>query len=148
MVKDNAVFSARKALEGSTLLFVAMMLVNVLNYGYALVLGRLFGPAQYGAYASFISLFLLITLLPMTLQQVNAKYTAMGESVTRYTVQLALIIGSVLGIMLAITSSPLSQLINLPQSWLIGLGAVLPFYALIGALRGEVQGQQAFGVLG
>lgn len=141
-------FSFQQALKGSTVLFAAMMLVNILNYGYALVLGRIFGPAQYGAYASFMSLFLLITLLPMTLQQIGAKYAATGESVINYNLKLAAIIGTTLGVVLVITSKQLSNIINLPYMWLIGLGAVLPFYALLGVLRGEAQGKQAFVSLG
>lgn len=138
----------RRALRGSTLLFGATMVVNLLNYGYAMVLGRLFGPEPYGAYASFMSLFLLLTLLPMTLQQVGARFAAAGESAIAVTSRQALSIGSLGATLLALFSGPLAQLLQLPQGWLIGLALALPCYALLGAVRGEAQGRQAFGTLG
>lgn len=138
----------RQALAGSSLLFAAMMVVNALNYGYALVLGRFFGPAEYGAYASFMSLFLLVSLLPMTLQQVGAKYAAAGSSVVAYTARLGLGLGGAAGLALVLTAGPLGGLIRLPPAWLVGLGVTLPFFALLGCLRGEAQGRQAFAPLG
>lgn len=137
-----------RVLTGSSLLFVAMMIVNVLNYGYALVLGRYFGPQQYGAYAAFISFFLLLTLFPMTLQQVNARFAATEQSVLVYTSRLAIIIGILVAGLLIMVSAPLSQLIHLPQNWLIGFAVLFPLYALLGVLRGETQGQQTLGLLG
>ena len=148
LLKDFCVNSFKKALEGSSLLFIAMMLVNILNYGYALVLGRFFGPLEYGAYASFISLFLLVSLLPLTLQQVAAKYSASGSSVAWFTSRSGLFLGSCLGALLFLFAKPLAELIHLPSTWLMGLAAMLPLYALMGSSRGEAQGEQAFKVLG
>jgi O-antigen/teichoic acid export membrane protein len=143
-----SVSSIRQMLQGSSILFIAMMVVNGLNYAYTLLLGRLMGPNDYGAYASFISLFLIMALLPMTLQQVTAKFTASGESVIAYTSRLGFWLGSAVGIVLFLLSGPLSSLVHLPQIWLIGIALFLPIYALLGALRGETQGKQHFSHLG
>ena len=136
------------ALGGGSLLFAAIMLVNVLNYGYAVALGRFLGPESYGSYASFISLILLVSLLPLTVQQVTAKYAAANKSVLSSALKQSLILGSLLGLSLALSANWLAPLINLPVAWLVGLGVALPVYALIGALRGEVQGQQRLAHLG
>ena len=138
----------KSALSGGSLLFGAVMLVNVLNYGYALFLGRFLGPEAYGAYASFMSLFLIISLLPLTLQQVTAKYAAAGESVLTYGFSLALSWGGLFGLGLALSSPFLGPTVKLPPLWLLLLGLSLPLYALLGALRGEAQGQQRLGRLG
>lgn len=138
----------KKVLTGSGLLFSAMMIVNILNYGYALVLGRLFGPVAYGAYASFISLFLLVSLLPLTLQQITAKYAAAKTSVAGFTSRVALATGILLGLALFLLAPVLAPIIKLPATWLMGLGIFLPLYALMGTGRGEAQGEQAFTVLG
>ncbi|GGK39721.1 hypothetical protein GCM10008955_36940 [Deinococcus malanensis] len=121
-----------------------MLVVNVLNYGYAVVLGRVFGPSEYGAYASFISLFLLVALLPLTLQQAGARYAAINESVAAYTTRLAWIAGGGFGLVLVAGSFWLSPLLNLPAGWLVWLGVLVPFYAWLGVLRGEAQGLQNF----
>lgn len=138
----------RSALSGSTWLFAAVMLVNILNYGYALVLGRFLGPVEYGQYASYISLFLLVGLLPLTLQQVVTKYSAEGQQVLGYALRLALLVGAVLGGLLMVFAVPLGALVSLPASWLLGLGLLMPAYAVLGSLRGEVQGQQKLPLLG
>jgi O-antigen/teichoic acid export membrane protein len=140
--------SIRQMLQGSSILLVSMMVVNALNYGYTLLLGRFLGPHDYGVYASFISLFLMMVLLPMTLQQVTAKFSASGESVIAYTSRLALWLGGAVGILLFIFSGAIASLVHLPQMWLMAMALFLPIYTLLGALRGETQGKQHFSQLG
>lgn len=121
-----------------------MMLVNVFNYGYAVVLGRLFGPVQYGAYASFTSLFLLISLLPLTFQQVGARYAATGQSIVGSAVRLGWLSGTALALVLVGGAFWLGPVLNLPALWLVALGIVAPIYVWTGVLRGEAQGRQNF----
>ena len=134
----------RRALGGSAVLMAATMTVNLLNYGYALALGRHFGPAAYGSYASFVALFLVIALWPLTLQQVAARFAAGGQSVLGYLWRLGWSSGVVGGVLLAAAVLPLSRLLNLPWPWLIGLAVLTPFFTLTGVLRGEAQGQARF----
>jgi O-antigen/teichoic acid export membrane protein len=136
------------ALRGSLILFGSVMVVNLLNYGYALVLGRWLGPGEYGAYVSFMSLFLIIMLLPLTLQQIGARYAASGNSVIGYTRNMAFIAGGTLGLLTILFSASLSSTLNLPQTWLVGLGLIFPIFGLLGALRGEAQGERNFSRLG
>lgn len=135
---------AKRALGGSTILLIAVMLVNVLNYGYALVLGRTLGPAAYGAYASFVALFLILSLWPLTLQQVAARFSATGGSVQGVLMPLALKSGIGLGTLLLVLAVPLSKVLHLPAAWLMGLAALLPLFVLTGVLRGEAQGEARF----
>ncbi len=134
----------RKALGGSAVLMGATMAVNLLNYGYALVLGRHFGPAAYGSYASFVALFLVLTLCPLTLQQVAARFAASGRSVLTYLWRLGWYSGLAGGLLLAASAIPLSRLLNLPWPWLIGLALLMPWFTLTGVLRGEAQGEARF----
>ena len=138
----------KSILAGTSILFIAVMFGNVLNYGYALVLGRFLGPEQYGKYASFMSLFLMLSLLPLTFQQIGAKYCAEGKSVARYTTKLALVLGGGMGIALAVFAQALEKLLNLPASWLIAFALCFPLYSLLGVFRGEVQGAERFALLG
>lgn len=138
----------RRFLHNSLALFAAMLVVNVLNYGYALVLGRWLGPAEYGSYAAFMSLFLLLTVLPLSLQQVGARHAAAGSSALGYTRLQALRLGGGLGAGLTLLCVPLGLVSSLPPLWYAILGAFLPLYALLGAARGETQGRQQQGRLG
>lgn len=135
-------------LRGSLVLFAAMLLVNVLNYGYALLLGRYLGPVEYGAYAAFMSLFLLVTLLPMTLQQTGARYRAMGMSVAGYTSRLGFWAGGAIGLLMLVFCVPLGQMAHLPWGWFAFFGILMPIYGLLGVARGEAQGRQEYGRLG
>ncbi|MDX2004753.1 MAG: oligosaccharide flippase family protein [Meiothermus sp.] len=134
-------------LRSSALLMGAMVVVNLLNYGYALILGRWLGPAEYGGYAAFTSLFLVLTVLPLTLQQLGARYTAAGGALA-YTRAHALKVGTGLGLGLLALSIPLERLTSLPAAWYAALAVFLPVYALLGAARGEVQGKEQQGRLG
>ncbi|ULH17758.1 hypothetical protein MF271_20335 (plasmid) [Deinococcus sp. KNUC1210] len=135
---------AKRALGGSGILLLAVMLVNVLNYGYALILGRTLGPAAYGAYASFVALFLILSLWPLTLQQVAARFAATGSSVRGLLVPLAWKSGTALGLLLLLLAVPLSRVLMLPAPWLIGLAVLMPLFGLTGVLRGEAQGEARF----
>jgi len=134
----------RRALSGSGVLLLTVMLVNLLNYGYALILGRTLGPTAYGAYASFIALFLILSLWPLTLQQVAARFSATGGSVLGFLRPLSLKSGTVLGAVLLLLASPLSKVLHLPTPWLMGLALLTPLFGLTGVLRGEAQGEARF----
>jgi O-antigen/teichoic acid export membrane protein len=138
----------RRALSGSGLLMGAVMLVNGLNYGYALCLGRALGPAAYGAYASFVALFLILNLWPLTLQQVAARYAASGQSVLALLRPLAWRSGLLLGGLQLLLTPLLSRALQLPWPWLVGLAALTPLFSLTGVLRGEAQGAARFLPLG
>ncbi|MEZ4632679.1 MAG: hypothetical protein R2880_18530 [Deinococcales bacterium] len=71
-----------RVLEHQALLFMAaMMLVNGLNYLYAFALARLLGAESYGAYTAFASLFLILSLWPLSLQHISARYRAMSQDI-------------------------------------------------------------------
>lgn len=138
----------RRALTGSGLLLAAVMVVNILNYGYALVLGRLLGPGGYGTYASFVAVFLLLNLWPLTLQQVAAQSAASGRQVEGFLRPLGAWSGVALGLLLAVTAHPVAAALQLPWGWVLGLAAMLPFFTLTGVLRGEAQGHERFVPMG
>jgi O-antigen/teichoic acid export membrane protein len=122
-------------------LFVAMLLVNGLNYANNLILGRMLEPGAYGTYATFTALFLVISLLPSAMQQLAARdiQTDHGSANYRLALHLGLIAAVLIGILGQLTASTF----QLPSLWLLALAALMPGYALLGALRGQQQARNS-----
>ncbi len=62
--------------KGSAVLFVGSTIVNLANYLYHLLMGRMLGPVDYGILASLISLIYLLTIPNTTLMLVAVKYVS------------------------------------------------------------------------
>ncbi len=63
-------------LRNSTVLFAGTMLVNVLNYLFHLVIGRMVSPIEYGEIESLISLLTIISVGAGTLTLIATKHAA------------------------------------------------------------------------
>lgn len=125
-----------------------MIAVNGLNYGNNLVLGRVLGPTEYGSYAAFSALFLVVSLLPISLQQAGARFSAGGRTRLDSNARLAMVSSAGLGLVLLMSAQPTAQALRIEVGWLVALGLALPLYALLGTLRGEVQGRELVRSLG
>lgn len=71
-----ALISKNAFLKNSTILFVGTMVVNVLNYIFHLIVGRVVDPSAYGEIESLISLLTIISVPAGTLTLVATKYAA------------------------------------------------------------------------
>jgi O-antigen/teichoic acid export membrane protein len=118
-------------------LFIAMLLVNGLNYANNLILGRVLEPALYGTYATFTAVFLVISLLPSAMQQLGARDSQTSHASASY--RLALRWGVIAAVSLVILGQLAASTFQLPSLWLLALAALMPGYALLGALRGQQQ---------
>lgn len=122
-------------------LFVAMLLVNGLNYANNLILGRVLEPSVYGTYATFTAVFLVISLLPSAMQQLAARDSQIGHATASY--RLALQWGLIAAVLLGILGQLAASTFQLPSLWLLALAALMPGYALLGALRGQQQARSS-----
>lgn len=68
--------SENSFLRNSVVLFAGTMLVNVLNYVFHLVIGRMVSPSAYGEIESLISLLTIISVGAGTLTLIATKYAA------------------------------------------------------------------------
>lgn len=67
-------------LAGSFVLFVGTTIANFGNYIYHLLMGRLLGPADYGALVSLISLIYIISVASLTLNTVVVRFTSIFKA--------------------------------------------------------------------
>jgi O-antigen/teichoic acid export membrane protein len=134
---------SRTPLKSVSVLFMAMIAVNVFSQLNNLVLGRVLGPEAYSAYAAFTALFMILTLLPSAWQQVSARFAASDPEALPDVSSLAF--GSSLPVMLILllVSPWLAAALKLPVLWLIGLALVTPAYVLLGERRGVFQAANA-----
>jgi hypothetical protein len=131
--------SSPAPVAAASALLTSIIAVNILNYANTVTLGRWLGPADYSAYAAMLALFLVLTLLPLTWQQVSARFTASQASARSQIGGLAF--GSSLLVTLGflIACPWLATRLNLPWWWLAAIGLILPLYGLLGVQRGILQ---------
>src|ERR1700732_3370730 len=67
-------------LNGSAIMLVAMMLVNVFNFAYNMVMARMLGPGAFGNINAAVTLLLLASCISLAFQLVCAKFVARNHS--------------------------------------------------------------------
>lgn len=148
--------SARSTmLNGSAIMLVAMMLVNVFNFAYNMVMARMLGPAAFGNINAAVTLLLLASCISLAFQLVCAKFVARNHSdsskaaVVHSLLGKAWIASLALGAVLFLSQKLVATYLNVPSPWIIGLLAVgIAAYAPLGVKRGAMQGVYAFPRLG
>ncbi len=140
--------SGRAALGKASGLLITTVAVSAINYANTLILARLLVPAEYGAYTTFTAVFMALTLLPVTLQQLEARRVAMHAGEVGLDLRPVVRSSLPLAALILIGALWLAPLLQLPGWWLIALGLGTPVYALLGALRGAAQGKLRMSALG
>jgi O-antigen/teichoic acid export membrane protein len=148
--------SARSTmLNGSAIMIVAMMLVNVFNFAYNMVMARMLGPGAFGNINAAVTLLLLASCISLAFQLVCAKFVARNHSdsskaaVVHSLLGKAWIVSLAVGAALFLAQKPVANYLNVPSPWIIGLLAVgIAAYAPLGVKRGAMQGVCAFPRLG
>src|ERR1700727_3874809 len=69
-------------LSGSFIMLVAMMLVNIFNFAYNMVMARMLGPAAFGNINAAVTLLLLASCVSLAFQLVCAKFVARSPADT------------------------------------------------------------------
>ena len=158
-VAAAAVLSQRSArstmLNGSAIMLVAMMLVNIFNFAYNMVMARMLGPAAFGNINAAVTMLLLASCISLAFQLVCAKFVARNHAdsskaaVVHSLLGKAWIASLALGAVLFLAQRPVATYLNVPSPWIIGLLAIgIAAYAPLGVKRGAMQGVCAFSLLG
>ena len=142
-------------LNGSAIMLVAMMLVNIFNFAYNMVMARMLGPAAFGNINAAVTLLLLASCISLAFQLVCAKFVARNHADSSKAAVVHSLLGKAwmaslaLGAVLFLAQKPVATYLNVPSPWIIGLLAVgIAAYAPLGVKRGAMQGVCAFPRLG
>ncbi|AXG72876.1 sugar isomerase [Flavobacterium arcticum] len=126
---------------------LTILVVNGGNYLYNLLLGRILGPAAFADAAVLITFLLIVSFIGMTFQIVTAKYAVLFHEskftlFMRWMSKRAIIIGTLAGIAIAVSSQYLQTVFNTKSSLMfIIFGAGLPIYFIMSINRGGYQGK-------
>jgi O-antigen/teichoic acid export membrane protein len=142
-------------LNGSAIMLGAMMLVNIFNFAYNMVMARMLGPGAFGNINAAVTLLLLASCISLAFQLVCAKFVARNHSDSSKAAVVHSLLGKAwmaslaLGGVLFLAQKPVATYLNVPSPWIIGLLAIgIAAYAPLGVKRGAMQGVCAFPRLG
>jgi len=142
-------------LNGSAIMLVAMMLVNIFNFAYNVVMARMLGPAAFGHINAAVTMLLLASCISLAFQLVCAKFVARNHAdsskaaVVHSLLGKAWIASLALGAVLFLAHKPVATYLNVSSPWIVGLLAIgIAAYAPLGVKRGAMQGVCAFPRLG
>ncbi len=140
--------------KSSGILFLGMMTVNVCNYLFHLMMGRMLGPVDYGVLAALISIFCIIQVFSGTVKTVTVKFVSsfaaqeQFDKIRSFMIKLSenLFIASlILFLLFIIFSSRVAQFLNIPIiSPIILLSTFLLMVFVLPLNRGILQGLQEF----
>ena len=135
-------------------MFSSTMVVNVINYIYNLLVGRLLGPSDYGVFVSLLSLTLIFSGVSGTVQTVITRYAAIlkyensQRTIYRYFIK-ALQIFSIVGVFVLVLffflTPYMKRFLNIDLSmpvYVVGILVGISFITPIA--RGTLQGIQDY----
>ena len=142
-------------LGGSVIMLVSMMLVNVFNFSYNIVMARWLGPAEFGHINAAVTLLLLASCVSLAFQLVCAKFVARNKSDGGKAAVVHTLLGKAwlaslgMAAVLFLAQGPIARYLNVPHPWTIAfLAAGIAVYAPLGVKRGGMQGVCSFPRLG
>ena len=141
-------------LRHSLLLFISMMVVNLSNMGYQMVVSRLLPPSEYAFLASFLGVLLILSRPMSVLSTGMNHYTRIllqehreGDikRLLRKWILLSLLPAILLCLLTILFRKPLCELFNLNRELpLLVLALSLPVFFVMPVLTGTIQGLQYF----
>lgn len=140
------------------IMFLAQSLVNIFNYAYKIILGRMLGPSNFGVLVTLSSIFLIFGSLSGSFSLVLTKFTSQFKAEKKESNIFLLLKYSFLGILFFslilfflffIFSNKIANFLNINSNMpIIILGIAISFSFLITPFRGILRGLHKFTYLG
>src|SRR5215468_2948288 len=67
-------------LSGSLIMLISMLLVNLFNFAYNIVMARVLGPGEFGHINAAVTILLLASCVSLAFQLVCTKFVARNKS--------------------------------------------------------------------
>ena len=140
------------------IIFIASSLVNLINFFYQIIMGRLLGPSEYGVLTTLISLLYIAGAITGTFQtsvtRNIATYNAQNNKYkiknffNKITIRF-FILACFIFILLVLLLKPITSFLNMDSSLpFIILGVVIILGSLNSVAAGIIQGMGRFKILG
>jgi O-antigen/teichoic acid export membrane protein len=139
------------------IMFSSTMIVNVINYIYNILVGRLLGPSDYGVFVSLLSFTMIFAGISGTVQIVITRYAAIlkyensQRTLYRYfirAIQIFSAVGVFVFILFFVSTPYIKKFLNIDVStpvYVVGMLLGVSFIAPIA--RGTLQGIQDYKAL-
>lgn len=120
--------ASHELISGSTYYFIGNMVGNVFAFLFNLFLARHFSPVDYGIYASLLSFFSLVLLVPQsflaTIIQFATKYFSSNETEKAkklywQTLSFLAIVGFIIFITISLSTHAIGSFLHVSNIWLI-----------------------------
>lgn len=137
MIKKALVLLSHPLLSGSAVMIIGTNFVNILNYLYHLVMGRLLGPAFYGELAALFSLVGILGIVTLTLNTVIVKYISSAGSdpetkgLIRWFTKKILAFSVALFILVAVSSPFIAAFLKIENIILVFFVGVVAIFSLL-----------------
>lgn len=139
-----------KFLSHNLIYFMGGNIVNVINYTFHIVTGRLFTPLDYGILSSLLALFFILSVPSMTFQTMVTRKTsdqsrAYHRDWISFVQREMLYFGIALMVIILLLSPLISNFLHLEDIrllWLLAISLGGTFW--LSAMRGWLQGQKKF----
>ncbi len=129
---------------------ISAMVVNLGNYLYNLVVGRMLGPSDFADASLLVTMLLVLSFIAMTFQLTSAKYSAEADdddslSIVSSMSRYGLITGLIISLCVILFSRQLQLFFQSQSSWMYIMFALsIPLYFLMSVGRGQAQGLRDF----
>jgi len=129
---------------------ISAMIVNLGNYVYNLIVGRMLGPSGFADASLLVTMLLVLSFLAMTFQLTTAKFSAemdgeASQSLVSLMSRYGLVIGMVISLCMLLFSGQLQLFFQSQSMWMYIIFALsVPLYFLMSVGRGHVQGIRDF----
>lgn len=135
----------RTSVSSGTIVAAAMMVMNVVTYGFNLVAARMLVPAEFGALTALLSIILIANVVALALQASIARRISVepqnSEAIVHTASRVALAVSVAVGIAVAASSFVLAPAFSFDSIWpVVFCGAMLVPLTLTGAQMGVAQG--------
>lgn len=128
-------------------MFAGSMTINVVNYVYHLLMGRILGPVNYGVLASLYSIIYIISIVPLSTSMAIVKFISSAKdnstrsiiyhSINKFVLYLAL----VLGIIIIFLSPMIARFLKISNFWnVVIIGPTLLFGLITLVNQSTLQG--------
>jgi len=141
-------------LRSSSIFFIGAIVGSIFNYLFAMSMGRMMGPTNYGVLVALFSWMALITIPTGVVATVAIRFTAafktrneIGkiQSLFYLLSKNIFYIALAVAVILAAAAGPINKFLNIPSRLpTILLGVAIIFMFLIAVTRGILQGLQKF----
>lgn len=123
--------------SGSFIIFGGSMFVNVINYVYHLVMGRMLGPVGYGILASIFSLLYIVSIIPLSTSISIVKFISTTKNKSELSEvyfgikTFAFKLSLVLLILFTFISVPLANFLHITDIFSIAIVGLVMFFSII-----------------